>query len=115
MKASSRHGTPVRLRLLTDHSQLIIEAWDRNPNPPQPRQADYADESGRGLNVIAAIALRWGYYSSGEWKVVWAEILTGTDQETTPGHLLRRHRPQTRPAPRQPMTPPVINNEIAQP
>jgi anti-sigma regulatory factor (Ser/Thr protein kinase) len=88
VKASVRHGTPVRLRLLTDHSQLIIEAWDRDPNPPQPRQADYADESGRGLNVIAAIALRWGYYSSGKWKVVWAEILTGTGQETTPGQLL---------------------------
>ena len=102
VKASSRHGTPVRLRLLTDHRQLIIEAWDHNPNPPQPRQADHADESGRGLNVIAAIALRWGYYNSGKWKVVWAEILTGTDQETTPGHLLRQHRPQTRPALRQP-------------
>jgi anti-sigma regulatory factor (Ser/Thr protein kinase)/DNA-binding Xre family transcriptional regulator len=102
VKASSPHGTPVRLRLLTDHRQLIIEAWDRNPNPPQSRQADYADESGRGLNVITAIARRWGYYSSGKWKVVWAEILTGTDQETTPGHLLRQHRPQTRPILRQP-------------
>jgi anti-sigma regulatory factor (Ser/Thr protein kinase) len=76
VKASCHQGTPVRLRLLADHSQLIIEAWDRNPRPPQPRQADYADESGRGLNVIAALAVRWGYYRSSNWKVVWAEMLT---------------------------------------
>jgi anti-sigma regulatory factor (Ser/Thr protein kinase) len=78
VKASFHQGTPVRLRLLADHSQLIIEAWDRNPRPPQLRQPDYADESGRGLNVIAAIAVRWGHYRSGNWKAVWAEMLTGT-------------------------------------
>jgi anti-sigma regulatory factor (Ser/Thr protein kinase) len=79
VKASSRQGTSVRLRLLADRSQLIIETWDRNPRPPQPRQADYPDESGRGLNVIAAIATRWGYYRSGNWKVVWAEMPTCTN------------------------------------
>lgn len=77
VKASCGQGTPVRLRLLTDRRQLIIEAWDRNPRPPQQRRADYAEESGRGLNVIAAIAIRWGYYRSGNWKAVWAEMLTG--------------------------------------
>jgi anti-sigma regulatory factor (Ser/Thr protein kinase) len=76
VKASCHQGTPVRLRLLADRRQLIIEAWDRNPRPPQQRQADYADESGRGLNVVAAIAVRWGYYRSGQWKAVWAEMLT---------------------------------------
>jgi anti-sigma regulatory factor (Ser/Thr protein kinase) len=78
VKASSHQGTPVRLRLLTDQRQLIIEAWDRNPSPPQQRQADYADESGRGLNVVAALAVRWGYYRSGRWKAVWAEMLIRT-------------------------------------
>jgi anti-sigma regulatory factor (Ser/Thr protein kinase) len=77
VKASCHQGTPVRLRLLADRRQLIIEAWDRNPRLPQQRQADSADESGRGLNVIAAIAVRWGYYRSGPWKAVWAEMLTG--------------------------------------
>jgi anti-sigma regulatory factor (Ser/Thr protein kinase) len=74
VNASCLQGSSVRLRLLADHSQLIIEAWDRNPRPPQPRQADYLDEGGRGLNVVAAIADRWGYYRSGNWKVVWAEL-----------------------------------------
>jgi len=77
VKACRHQGTPVRLRLLADHSQLIIEAWDRNPQVPQQRQADYSDESGRGLNVVAALAVRWGSYRSGNWKVVWAEMLTG--------------------------------------
>jgi len=81
VKASCNQGSPVRLRLLADHSQLIIEAWDRNPNPPKPRQADYADESGRGLNVVAALAVRWGHYRSGNWKAVWAEMLTSTSYQ----------------------------------
>jgi anti-sigma regulatory factor (Ser/Thr protein kinase) len=78
VKASCHQRTPVRLRLLTDRRQLIIEAWDCNPQAPQQRPADYADESGRGLNVVAAIAVRWGYYRSGNWKAVWAELLTHT-------------------------------------
>jgi anti-sigma regulatory factor (Ser/Thr protein kinase) len=76
VKASGHQGTPVRLRLLSDRRQFVIEAWDHNLQPPQQRRANYADESGRGLNVIAALAVRWGYYRSGQWKVVWAEMLT---------------------------------------
>lgn len=75
VKASSRQGTPVRLRLLADRGQLIIEAWDRNPDLPRLRQAASTDESGRGLMVVAAIASRWGVYRSTSWKVVWAELL----------------------------------------
>jgi len=74
VKASCHQGSSVRLRLMAAHSQVIVEAWDRNPRPPQLRQADYLDEGGRGLNVVAAIAVRWGYYRSGNWKVVWAEL-----------------------------------------
>ena len=74
VKASCHQNSSVCLRLLADHSQLIIEAWDRNPRPPELRHAGHLDEGGRGLNVIAAIAVRWGYYRSGNWKVVWAEL-----------------------------------------
>lgn len=78
LKASRRQGTPIRLRLLAGNGQLIIEAWDRNPHAPRIREAAYADESGRGLIVIAAIATSWGFYRAGEWKAVWAELLTNT-------------------------------------
>jgi anti-sigma regulatory factor (Ser/Thr protein kinase) len=76
VKASYQQGTPVCLRLLAGPGQLLIEAWDQIPDPPRPQQAAYGDESGRGLNVIEAIASRWGYYWAGEWKVVWAELHT---------------------------------------
>jgi anti-sigma regulatory factor (Ser/Thr protein kinase) len=78
LKASASQGTPVRLRLLADGGQLIIEAWDHIPQVPRPRRPADTDDSGRGLIVIAAIATRWGFYSAGHWKVVWAELLIST-------------------------------------
>jgi anti-sigma regulatory factor (Ser/Thr protein kinase) len=78
VKASWHSGDPICLRLLAGREQLIIEVWDRNPDAPRPRQANYEDETGRGFSVIEHTANRWGYHriNSG-WKVVWAELLTG--------------------------------------
>jgi histidine kinase-like protein len=36
IRASRRRGTPVRLRLLHDPGQLVIEVWDQDPAPPRP-------------------------------------------------------------------------------
>jgi anti-sigma regulatory factor (Ser/Thr protein kinase) len=75
--AISAFRDPVCLRLLADREQLIIEVWDSAPDNPQPRIADYADESGRGMAVIEAIAHRWGVQRiSDSKKLVWAELLT---------------------------------------
>jgi anti-sigma regulatory factor (Ser/Thr protein kinase) len=75
--AISASRDPVCLRLLADREQLIIEVWDSAPDNPQPRIADYADESGRGMAVIEAIAHRWGVQRiSDSKKLVWAELLT---------------------------------------
>lgn len=76
VKASRQTGDAICLRLLADHERLLIEVWDHNPADPQPRQADYDSESGRGFMVIQAIAHRWGYqHVSATLKVVWAELL----------------------------------------
>jgi len=78
LKASAQASEPIRLSLLADSEQLIIEVWDHNPAIPQPRHPDYEDESGRGYMVIQAIANRWGCQRvSATLKVVWAEMLTG--------------------------------------
>jgi hypothetical protein len=42
IRVSRRCGTPVRLRLLHDPGQLIIEVWDQDPAPPRPATADPA-------------------------------------------------------------------------
>jgi anti-sigma regulatory factor (Ser/Thr protein kinase) len=80
--AAGQAGDPVCLRLLADHDQLIIEAWDRAPGLPRPRQASDGDEGGRGLAVIEAVATRWGHQrASSGWKVIWAELRTGNGRD----------------------------------
>jgi anti-sigma regulatory factor (Ser/Thr protein kinase) len=72
----------VAVRLLADPQRLLIEVWDHNPGAPQRCHADSESESGRGLLVVGAIAHRWGYHRvRASLKVVWAELLTGTDSD----------------------------------
>jgi anti-sigma regulatory factor (Ser/Thr protein kinase) len=75
-------GTPIRLRLATDRTALLIEVWDGNPVPPPfpahkapPTQA----ETGRGLFLIQALSTRWSWYSSRylPGKVIWAQVAAG--------------------------------------
>jgi anti-sigma regulatory factor (Ser/Thr protein kinase) len=72
---------PIRLRLSSNHDQALIEVWDGDPTPPQPRsdhELPSADaESGRGLLLVATLSERWGCYRLRRWggKVMWAEIV----------------------------------------
>jgi anti-sigma regulatory factor (Ser/Thr protein kinase) len=65
----------VGLRLSSDGVRVLVEVWDSNPLPPDPRNAYPDDEGGRGLGLVAALCERWGSYQVKEgWggKVVWA-------------------------------------------
>ncbi|MYS23634.1 Serine phosphatase RsbU, regulator of sigma subunit [Streptomyces sp. DvalAA-14] len=77
-----RHASgPVRLRLLRSRS-LICEVYDGSLNTPRIRHADYTDEGGRGLQLVAALSRRWGarYLQGG--KCIWTEQdLSKTDQQ----------------------------------
>jgi anti-sigma regulatory factor (Ser/Thr protein kinase) len=72
-------GLPVRLRLSSDKSEVLIEVWDGNPRPPAPRDAELASEDGRGLFLVATLSERWNWHSSQErgGKVVWAVVAPG--------------------------------------
>ncbi|WP_416237127.1 ATP-binding protein [Streptomyces sp. RB17] len=65
-------GGPSTLRLLRSNS-LICEVTDNGPAMPHIRRAADTDEGGRGLQLVAALAERWGarYTSSG--KCIWTE------------------------------------------
>jgi anti-sigma regulatory factor (Ser/Thr protein kinase) len=73
---------PVRLRLSSDGSGALVEVWDADPRPPQPRAVDIdgvpdlVAESGRGLLLVAALSARWGWYPERQCggKVVWAVL-----------------------------------------
>ncbi|WP_460107456.1 ATP-binding SpoIIE family protein phosphatase [Streptomyces sp. YKOK-J1] len=74
---SLQHGTPpMRLRLRRTDRRLIIEVTDGDDHLPRRRQAEPADESGRGIAIVATIASTWGSRRTpGGGKAVWCEFL----------------------------------------
>jgi hypothetical protein len=68
---------PVRMWMLGDSSLVVVLVWDAVAAVPVPREAGEADESGRGLAIVAALSARWGYYHPPGrlgGKVTWALI-----------------------------------------
>ncbi|WP_333778515.1 ATP-binding SpoIIE family protein phosphatase [Streptomyces sp. IBSBF 3136] len=74
---SLQHGTPpMRLRLRRTDRRLIIEVTDGDDHLPRRRRAEPADESGRGIAIVATIASHWGSRRTpGGGKAVWCEFL----------------------------------------
>ncbi|GAA3372869.1 SpoIIE family protein phosphatase [Streptomyces sannanensis] len=73
---SLQHGTPpMRLRLRRTDRRLIIEVTDGDDHLPRRRRADPADETGRGISIVATIASSWGSRRTpGGGKAVWCEF-----------------------------------------
>jgi anti-sigma regulatory factor (Ser/Thr protein kinase) len=78
-----RHGVPVARRLASDHCvrlRLLAQApfvmcmvADPGHGIPVLQDADLVAESGRGLTVVEACCVRWGWHLLDEGgKVVWA-------------------------------------------
>ena len=75
------HGLPyadlqlIGLRLLALDDSFVIEVWDASPRPPRlMAQADLV-EHGRGLQLVDALSIRWGYYYAPVGgKVVWCQL-----------------------------------------
>ncbi|GAA3993908.1 SpoIIE family protein phosphatase [Streptomyces marokkonensis] len=74
---SLQHGTPpMRLRLRRTDRRLIVEVTDGDDHLPRRRRAEPADESGRGIAIVATIASNWGSRRTpGGGKAVWCEFL----------------------------------------
>ncbi|WKX11540.1 ATP-binding protein [Streptomyces sp. NL15-2K] len=69
------HGAPpgrgFLLRVRYDGDVVRVEVHDSGRG--EPRVADEADEGGRGLLLVAALADKWGVGERKPGKVVWAE------------------------------------------
>ncbi|MDO0927038.1 SpoIIE family protein phosphatase [Streptomyces sp. TG1A-8] len=74
---SLQHGIPpMRLRLRRTDRRLIVEVTDGDDRLPRRRRAEPADESGRGIAIVATIASHWGSRRTpGGGKAVWCEFL----------------------------------------
>src|SRR6266487_1107193 len=78
-----RHGVPsarnlvgehcVRLRLLAQAPFMMCMVTDPGSDIPVLRESEPTSETGRGLNVVEACSVRWGWHLLDEdGKVVWA-------------------------------------------
>ncbi|MFI2346800.1 ATP-binding protein [Streptomyces sp. NPDC019443] len=53
---------------------LLVEVSDPLPDPPTERAAEPDDEGGRGLQLVACTARRWGTRRGRTGKTVWFEL-----------------------------------------
>ncbi|GAA1301515.1 ATP-binding protein [Streptomyces sp. NBC_00053] len=56
------------------HPGLLVEVSDPLPDPPTERMAGPEDEGGRGLQLVACSARRWGTRRGKTGKTVWFEL-----------------------------------------
>ncbi|MBL1113577.1 ATP-binding protein [Streptomyces sp. 110] len=66
----------VRIARLVDEGLLRLEVSDAGDGKPEVRQPGEDETGGRGLQLVEAMAHRWGYEARacGIGKIVWAEL-----------------------------------------
>ncbi|MEY9969173.1 serine phosphatase RsbU (regulator of sigma subunit)/anti-sigma regulatory factor (Ser/Thr protein kinase) [Streptacidiphilus sp. MAP12-16] len=81
---SFTHGhPPMRLRLRRTDRRLTVEVTDADDHLPRRRRAEPADESGRGIAIIATIASSWGTRRTPDGgKAVWCDFVLPTTRQT---------------------------------
>ncbi|MFD7016016.1 ATP-binding protein [Streptomyces sp. NPDC059161] len=71
-----RHASgPIGVRLdRLDDDTLLVEVSDPLPDAPVERVAAIDDEGGRGIQLVACSAQRWGTRRGRTGKTVWFEL-----------------------------------------
>ena len=65
---------PVEIRLHRDGERLRVEVRDTSQRLPTVRAFDPDRESGRGMELVDALADTWGVRGCDTGKVVWFEL-----------------------------------------
>jgi anti-sigma regulatory factor (Ser/Thr protein kinase) len=68
------YGPQICVRVLDRGLRLRVEVFDGSPALPAPRKAPAGAENGRGLALVAALAVEWGSDVSPSGKAVWFEV-----------------------------------------
>jgi len=68
------YGPEIRVRILDLGLRLRVEVFDGSPVLPVPRRAAAGAEDGRGLALVAALAVAWGADARPGGKTSWFEI-----------------------------------------
>jgi hypothetical protein len=66
--------TPFWVSACPQGGGLRVEVGDGNPQTPALTEATPHAESGRGMQIVAALARRWGTKRGDEGKTVWFEV-----------------------------------------
>ncbi|MEU5534163.1 ATP-binding protein [Streptomyces sp. NPDC020362] len=67
-------GTSAALILEWSGERLRLEVHDKSPAVPSLKSSDCDEECGRGLHLLAALAVNWGTVLTAAGKAVWCEI-----------------------------------------
>ncbi|MFF7328557.1 ATP-binding protein [Streptomyces sp. NPDC008150] len=67
-------GASATLILELRRGRLRVEVHDKSRKAPSPVSASCDDECGRGLHLLAALAVDWGTVFSAAGKSVWCEV-----------------------------------------
>ena len=72
---SGAPGETVTVAVRAGNGVVRVEVTDRaGPGTPELRPADRDAEGGRGLQLVAALAARWGWLRRGGRLVTWFEV-----------------------------------------
>ncbi|MFE9450722.1 ATP-binding protein [Streptomyces sp. NPDC006739] len=82
-------GTPVRVRVSrTAGARVRVGVTDPDARAlPTLLHATAADENGRGLALLDAVALRWGVEQRATGKTVWCELPEAPTSKPSPGPI----------------------------
>jgi anti-sigma regulatory factor (Ser/Thr protein kinase) len=73
--ASGAPGETVTVAVKTLDGVIRVEVVDRSgPGVPEPRPAGSDAEDGRGLHLVAGLAVRWGWRRRGGRTTTWFEL-----------------------------------------
>ena len=75
----------IGVRLVERRDSVVIEVWDTSPQPPRLIEPSEDSVDGRGLLLVNALSIQWGYCDLGTGgKVVWCELSRAVAPDTNP-------------------------------
>lgn len=67
-------GPVIEVFLSRTADGVLVEVSDSSRIPPAPRDAGDFEDSGRGLAIVDALSVRWGWRPSSRGKTVYAVL-----------------------------------------